>query len=68
MIHWSCEACLVRSMCTEACEEVEKHKRMRHACSLYGIRIINSLIRQHVKTSPFMNYMERTGKLQWITS
>jgi len=68
MIHWCCEECLVRAMCTEACEKVERHECASYTCSIYGIRITNSLIRQHVRTSPFMNYMERTRKFQWITS
>jgi len=35
MIHWSCEKCIVRAMCKEACEEVERHECTSYACSVY---------------------------------
>lgn len=66
MIHWCCEECLVRAICDQPCEEVKRHETMIEASKLYGVRWANAHIKQIVKDSPFLQFMERTGRLCWI--
>ena len=68
MIHWSCEECLVRAMCTTPCDDVRRQETMIEACDIYGVKWANVMIKHLVEQSPFMNYMERTGKVKWTTS
>lgn len=68
MIHWSCEECLVRAMCTQPCDDVRRHETMKEVCMRYRVRWANIMTKYLAEQSPFLKYMERTGQLKWIES
>ena len=68
MMHWSCETCLVRAMCTTACEKVERHNRMSRVGLRYGNVWVNVMAKHLAKTSPLSPYYKKGREISWITS